>query len=143
MRKLVLVVSILVASFTAQAANLNVEKSSFKYEAQVITAEKVAGVEVRLWTESVKDCNTATMSVVPTLVGQSVGDGYYDQYFVDTAIFATEMACPPSAKVTKEILYSEKMTFKSFTNPNLDGSIHITLIVPKGFNLEVVEIPKK
>ena len=51
----------------------------------------------------------------------------------------TEMYCPLPEPV-KETIESQKMVFESYTNPNIDREVDITLIVPASYDVDVKEL---
>lgn len=119
------------------AEGLKVEDSQGEYVARFVTAENVKGVELRLSKEIVRDdCNQRTMDMTKALVSGS-GDGWYDKYILDGNISQTKMFCPLD-KPVKETIYSAPMFIKSFANENVKNEVRVSIIIPKGYKLEVV-----
>ncbi|MBS3907992.1 MAG: hypothetical protein KGZ49_13250 [Syntrophaceae bacterium] len=126
-------------SFAAFAEGLKVEDSQGEYVAKFVTAKNVKGVEVRLSKEITRnDCNTRTMLLTNTLVSGS-GDGWYDKYFMDGYITQTKMHCP-LPKPVNETIYSKPMFIKSFANENVNNEVRVSMVIPKGYKLEAVEV---
>ena len=125
-------------SFAAFAEGIKVVDSSGEYVAKIISAENVKGVEIRLYKEMIRyDCNIRTMDMTNALVSGN-GDGLYDKYFFDVQMTQTKMYCPLDKPVTQTI-YSKRVFIKAFTNENVNGKVVATIIIPKGYKLEVVE----
>lgn len=124
-------------SFTAFAEGIKVLDSQGEYVAKIVSAENVKGVEVRLAKEMIRDdCNTLTMDLTYALVSGG-GDGWYDKYFLDAQMTQTKMHCPLDKPIT-ETIYSKSVIIKSFTNENVNGKVIATMVIPKGYKLEVV-----
>jgi hypothetical protein len=124
-------------SFVAFAEGIKVVDSQGEYVTKIISVENVKGVEVRLVKEMIRnDCNTRTMDITNTLVSGE-GDGLYDKYFFDAQMTQTKMHCPLD-KPVNETIYSKSVFIKSFTNENVEGKVVATIVIPKGYKLEVV-----
>jgi hypothetical protein len=121
----------------AFAAGVKVVDSQGEYVAKIVTADGVKGVEVRLAMDvSRDDCNTRTIDLTNALVSGD-GAGWHDKYFMDARMTQTKMHCPLD-KPVKETIHSQSVFLKSFTNENLKGRVVATMIIPKGYTLEVV-----
>ena len=124
-------------SFTAFAEGIKVVDSQGEYVTKIVTAENVKGVEVRVVKEIARyDCNTLTIDLTYALVSGD-GDGWYDKYFFDAQMTQTKMHCPLDKPVT-ETIYSKTVFIKSLTNENVNGKVVATIVIPKGYKLEVV-----
>jgi hypothetical protein len=134
----VCMLSFSVSSF-ALTQQIVLEDSQGEYVTKMVRAKNVRGVEVRLSKVIIRDdCNTRTISLANVLVSGS-GDGWYDKYFLDTQITQTKMYCPLDTPI-KETIYSGPMVIKSFTNENVKGEVRVSIVIPKGFKLEAVEV---
>ena len=123
--------------FTAFADGIKVVDSQGEYVTKIVSAENVKGVEVRLAKEMVRyDCNTVTMDLTSSLVSGD-GDGWYDKYFLDAQMTQTKIHCPLD-KPVNETIYSKTVFIKALTNENVNGKVVATMIIPKGYKLEVV-----
>jgi hypothetical protein len=49
----------------------------------------------------------------------------------------TKMYCPLE-KPVNETIYSKSVFIKAFTNENINGNVIATMVIPKGYKLEVV-----
>jgi hypothetical protein len=126
-------------SFAAFAEGPKVEDSQGVYVTKIVTAENVKGVEVRLSKEIVRnDCNQHAMRLTNVLVSGS-GDGWHDRYFWDAWIMQTKMHCPLDEPVN-ETIYSEPMFIKSFANQYVNNKVLVTIVIPKGYKIEVVVV---
>jgi hypothetical protein len=126
-------------SFTAFAEGLKMEDSQGEYVTKVVTAKNVKGVEVRLSKEIIRnDCNIRTMSLTHALVSGS-GDGWHDKYFLDGPITQTKIHCP-LPKPVDETIYSGPMFIKSFKNENVNNEVRVSIVIPKGYKIEAVEV---
>jgi len=124
-------------SFTALAEGIKVVNSQGEYVTKIVSAENAKGVEVRLAKEIIRyDCNTLTMDLTYALVSGD-GDGWYDKYFLDAQMTQTKIHCPLDKPVT-ETIYSKTVFIKAFTNENVNGKVIATMVIPKGYKLEVV-----
>lgn len=126
----------LLFSFAAFAGGIKVTDSQGEYVTKIVTAEHVKGVHVKLSKEILRnDCNTRTMDLTNVLVSGD-GDGWYDKYFFDAQMTQTKMYCPLD-KPVNEAIYSKSVLIKSFTNENAKGKVIATMVIPKGYSLEV------
>ena len=131
------VAGVFLFSFAAFAEGLKVADSQGEYVTKIVTAENVKGVEVRLSKEMIRnDCNTRTMDMINVLVSGD-GDGWYDKYFFDAQMTQTKMYCPLD-KPVNETIYSKPVFIKSLANENVKGKVVATMVIPKGYKLEVV-----
>lgn len=135
---LVLAAALLFSS-TVFAEGLKVQDAMEEYVAKFVTAKNVKGVELRLSKEIVRnDCNTRMMSLDHARVSGS-GDGWYDRYFMDAHITQTKMHCPLDKEVT-ETIYSAPVFIKSFANENVNNEVRVSVVIPKGYQLEAHEV---
>ncbi len=126
-------------NFLAAAEQVIVKDSEEQYITKKIEVENVRGVQVRLLKEIIRDdCNRRAISLTQALVSGN-GDGWYDKYFLDAGMAQTLKHCP-SDKPVKEIIYSEPLFIKSFTNENVKDKVIVFLVIPKEYQLEVVAI---
>jgi hypothetical protein len=124
--------------FTAFAEGIKVVDSQGEYVTKIVSAENVKGVKIRLAKEMIRyDCNTRTMDLTYALISGD-GDGWYDKYFFDAQMTQTKIHCPLDKPVT-ETIYSKTVFIKAFTNENVNGNVVATMVIPKGYKLEVVE----
>lgn len=123
--------------FTAFAEGIKVVDSQGEYVTKIVSAVNVKGVEVRLAKEIIRyDCNSLTMDLTYALVAGD-GDGWHDKYFLDAQMTQTKMHCPLD-KPVNETIYSKSVFIKAFTNENVNGKVIATMVIPKGYKLEVV-----
>ena len=135
----IVIAGVFLFNFAAFAEGLKVSDSQGEYVAKIVTAENVKGVEVRLSKEIIRnDCNTRTMDMTNVLVSGD-GDGWYDKYFFDAQMTQTKMHCPLD-KPLNETIYSKTVFIKSFTNENIKGKVVATMVIPKGYKLEVLVV---
>jgi hypothetical protein len=124
-------------SFAAFAEGIKVVDSQGEYVTKIVSAENVKGVEVRLSKEMIRnDCNARTIDLTYALVSGD-GDGWHDKYFFDAQMTQTKMYCPLE-KPVNETIYSKSVFIKAFTNENINGNVIATMVIPKGYKLEVV-----
>jgi hypothetical protein len=132
-------VALLLFSFGAFAESLKVEDGQRAYVTKIVTAEHVKGVELRLSKEIIRnDCNARTMSLTHSRVSGD-GDGWYDKYFFDAQMTQTKMFCPLD-KPVKETIYSQPVFIKAFTNENVTRKVVVSIVIPNGYKLEVLEV---
>ncbi len=130
---------VLLSISTAFAEGLKVQDAAGEYVSRSVTAKDVKGVELRLSKEIVRnDCNTRMMSLDHVRVSGS-GDGWYDRYFMDAHVTQTKMHCPLDKPVT-ETIYSASVFIKSFANENVKHEVRVSVVIPKGFQLEAHEV---
>jgi hypothetical protein len=128
---------VLLFSSAASAEGIKVTDSQGEYGTKIVTAQNVKGVHVRLSKEIIRDdCNKRTMDLTNVLVSGD-GDGWYDKYFFDAQMTQTKMYCPLD-KPVNETIYSKSVSIKSFTNENVNGKVVATMVIPKGYKLEVI-----
>lgn len=133
----VVVAGVVFLSSAAFAAGVKVTDTQGEYVAKIVTADKVKGVEVRLAIEvSRDDCNTRTIDLTNALVSGD-GAGWHDKYFWDAQMTQTKMHCPLE-KPVQETIYSKAVFLQSFTSEHAQGKVVATMIIPKGYTLEVV-----
>lgn len=133
------IAGVFLLSSAAFAEGLKVEDPQGEYVNKFVTAEDIKGVEVRLSKEIVRnDCNERTMSLTNVLVSGS-GDGWHDKYFLDGHITQTKMFCPLDKPVI-ETIYSETIFIKAFANENVNNEVRVSIVIPKGYKLEVVVV---
>jgi hypothetical protein len=126
------------SSITA-AEQVIVKDSEEQYITKKIEVENVRGVKVRLSKEIIRyDCNKKAMVLTPALVSGN-GDGWYDKYFLDAGVTQTLKHCP-SDKPVKEIIHSEPLFIKSFTNENVKSKVIVFLVIPIEYQLEAVAV---
>lgn len=126
-------------SFAAFAEGLKVQDSQGEYVTKIVTAENVKGVEVSLSKELIRnDCNKRTMEMTNVLVSGD-GDGWYDKYFFDAQMTQTKMHCPLD-KPVNETIYSKSVFIKSFANQNVNNKVVVSIVMPKGYKLEVLVV---
>jgi hypothetical protein len=124
---------------TIFAEGIKVTDSQREYVVKIVSAEKVKGVEVRLSKEIIiYDCNRRTLDLTSALVSGN-GVGWYDKYFFDVGMMKTLMNCPLEKPIT-ETVYSKTVFIKAFTNENVNGEVIATIVIPKGYELEVVAV---
>jgi len=124
-------------SFTAFAEGIKVVDSQGEYVTKIVSAGNVKGVEIRLAKEMIRyDCNMLTMDMTYALVSGD-GDGWHDKYILDAQMTQTKIHCPLDKPVT-ETIYSKTVFIKAFTNENVNGKVIATMVIPKGYKLEVV-----
>jgi hypothetical protein len=136
---LVALLVLLLFSFEAFADGLKVIDGKSGYVTKIVTAENVKGVEVRLARDLVRDdCNRRTISMTKVLVSGD-GDGWHDKYFFDAYMTQTKMFCPLDRPV-KETIYSQPVFIKAFANENVNNKVVVSIVIPDGYKLEVVEV---
>jgi hypothetical protein len=136
---LAILLALLLLSFEAFADGLKVEDGKSAYVTKIVTAENVKGVEVRLAAALSRDgCNSYALLMTNVRVSGK-GDGWYDTYFFDAGITQTQMYCRRDKSVF-ETIYSDPVFIKSFTNTNVNNKVAVTIVIPKGYTLEVKEV---
>ncbi|MGH8474342.1 MAG: hypothetical protein ACRER2_00975 [Methylococcales bacterium] len=116
----------------AHADGLKVVTIGSEFTATSSDAEKVKGVNVRIWQEITRDdCNQRNIEMNPVRVAGS-GEGFYDEYFVTARTWMTVMACPLKNPVTENV-YSEHFFITSLNNADADGVVKVSLLTPKGY----------
>jgi serine protease inhibitor ecotin len=125
--------------YYAQADQAVVQDFQQEYVTKNVKAKNVRGVEIRL-TKTIlrKDCNRRGMSMEYARFSGS-GDGWYDKYIMDATIRSTLMFCPIE-KPVRETISSQPVFIKSFTNENVQGEVIVTVVIPKGYNLEAKSV---
>jgi hypothetical protein len=129
---------VLLFGSTVFAEGLKLEDGQDEYVTKFITAKNVKGVKIGLSKEVFKDCNQSGIDLTHALVSGD-GDGWHDKHFLDGYLTQTMMFCPPDTAV-RETIYSSLVFIKSFANENVNNEIHISVVIPKGFELKVVEV---
>lgn len=123
---------------TVFAEGLKLEDGQEEYVTKFITAKNVKGLMIGLSKEVFKDCNQSGIDLAHALVSGD-GDGWHDKHFLDGYLIQTMMFCPPDTAV-KETIYSSPVFIKSFTNENVNNEVRVSVVIPKGFELKVVEV---
>jgi len=129
---------VLLFGSTGFAEGLKLEDGQEEYVTKIVTAKNVKGVKIRLSQEVLKDCNQKGIDLVHALVSGD-GDGWHDKHFLGGYLLQTMMFCPPETAET-ETIYSSTVFIKSFSNENVNNEVRVSVIIPKGFALEVVEV---
>lgn len=129
---------VLLLGSTGFAEGLKLEDGQEEYVTKIVTAKNVKGVKIGLSKEVLKDCNQKGIDLTHALVS-GAGDGWHDKHFLGGYLVQTMMFCPPETAVT-ETVYSSTVFIKSFTNENVSNEVRISVVIPKGFALEVVEV---
>ncbi len=138
MKKMIGLLAVLGAS-VAYAGGVQVEDLKKDYISKSVVADQVQGVKLRLALKIVRwDCNKRDIVFTHTLISGN-GDGWYDKYFLDGEISQTKMNCPLDEPV-KEMIYSEPLLVRAFSNKNVDGEVVISVISPKDFSLDVTAV---
>jgi hypothetical protein len=123
----------------AGAGQAVVRDFSAEYVAKGVKAEGVKGVEIKISKEIIRyDCNKRFMSINKALVSGD-GSGWYDKYIVDASVSKTLMHCPIKEPV-RETISAAPIFIKSFTNENVHGDVIVTIVIPKGYNLEATAV---
>ncbi len=136
-----MLVTLLLFGLGALAEGFKVEDSKITYVTKIITAENVKGVEFRLSRVVARnDCNTMGMPLTKVLVSGD-SDGLYATYFfyAGAGIVQTQKYCPLKEPVI-ETIYSNPVFIKSFTNEHINGKVVVSVVIPTGYKLEVVEV---
>lgn len=130
---------IFLSGAVAFAKDIEVQASQEEYTTSIIAANNAEGVSVMLSKEVMRDdCNQRTMDMTSALVSGD-GKGWYDKYFLDAYISQTKIFCPLDSPV-KETIYSRPIFIKSFSNENMHGEVRVSLVIPRGYKLEVAEV---
>jgi hypothetical protein len=131
------VAGVFLFNFAVFAEGLKVEDSQGEYVTKIVTAKNVKGVKVGLMKEEIRyDCNELSMGINKVLIS----DGWYDKYFLEVHIsMLTKMNCllREPEKVT---LYSNPIFIKSSSGKHEKNEVRVSIIIPKGSELKVVEI---
>ena len=131
--------ALLLFGLLASSEGFKIEDGQRAYVTSIITAENVKGVEVRLAGDIVRyDCNRRTMSLTKVLVSGD-GEGFYDTYFFDAWMTQTKMHCPLD-KAINETIHSKPVFIKSFTNEHVNGKVVVSIVIPTGYKLDVIEV---
>jgi len=140
MTRLILIVmtGLFASASPVLAEGLKITEINQEYRLLRISAKRVKGVEIKLTKEFIKkDCNTVTLGLKATRV-YGEGTGWFDRYFIDGGMTATEIYCPIDPVKVK--ISSQAFFVPAFSNQHIDGQVEITVVVPKGFELEVSEV---
>ncbi len=130
---------VLLFSSAAFAEGLKVEDSRNEYVEKLVAANNVRGVKIGLMKKEFRqDCNERAVVLEHVLVSGD-GAGWHDKYFLDGYVMQTLMYCPLDKPIL-ETIYSAPIFIKSFANENIKNEVRISVIIPKGFELKVVEV---
>lgn len=124
---------------TASAEGLKVEDSRNEYVEKLVAANNAKGVKIGLMKKEFRqDCNERAVVLEHVLVSGD-GAGWHDKYFLDGYVMQTAMHCPLDNPMVENI-YSAPVFIKSFANENIKHEVRISVVIPKGFELKVVEV---
>jgi len=129
---------VLLFGSTVFAEGLKLEDGQEEYVTKFITAKNVKGVKIGLSKEVFKDCNQSGIDLTHALVSGD-GDGWHDKHFLGGYLTQTMMFCPPDTAV-RETIYSSTVFIKSFANEYVNNEVRVSVVIPKGFELKVVEV---
>lgn len=135
---LVAITVVLLFGSTVFAEGLKLEDGQEEYVTKIITARNVKGVKIGLSKEVFKDCNQSGIDLTHALVSGD-GDGWHDKHFLGGYLTQTMMFCPQDT-AARETIYSSMVFIKSFTNENVNNEVRVSVVIPKGFELKVVEV---